>query len=244
MLALLFHTHHSMYQEDIPFWNSIVDQCSGDILELGCGTGRILLSLAQTDRKFFGIDIDHGMLSLFKDFIPYQLKPKINLVQADLSRFNFNYSFGLIFLACNIYSTLSTSTRQKMLKCVSEHIERESILVVSMPNPHIYTQLPIRGESEVEDIFPHPSDGHPVQVSSSWECTDNQFIVNWNYDHLNPDGQIRRIYTQVKHNLLTAEYYLDELSRAGFSSLLYFGDFDRTAFTYRSPYLIIIASQS
>ena len=40
-LAMLYHTHHGLHDEDIPFWLALATRYGDPILELGCGTGRV-----------------------------------------------------------------------------------------------------------------------------------------------------------------------------------------------------------
>ena len=113
---------------------------------------------------------------------------------------------------------------------------------MSVPNPYLLIDLPVEAEAEPEEIFPHPLDGEPVQVSSAWQRDSRQVTVFWHYDHLLPNGTVQRFTVQVQHYLTPTETYLAEMRQAGFSTLTLYGKFDRSAHTPRSPYLIILAS--
>jgi Uri superfamily endonuclease len=94
----------------------------------------------------------------------------------------------------------------------------------------------------VEEVFAHPLDGEPVQVSSAWQRSRREFILDWHYDHLKPDGTVERFTVQQKHSLAPVAEYLAELNSAGFDRVQSFGDFDRSPFSTDSPELILLAS--
>jgi hypothetical protein len=111
-----------------------------------------------------------------------------------------------------------------------------------MPNPEWLRSLPARAPAEVEVIFSHPLDGEPVQVSSAWRRTRREFILDWHYDHLRPDGTVERLTVQQKHDLTPVADYLAEFRSAGFEQIQSYGGFDRSAFTADSPELILLVA--
>ena len=240
MFPLLYHTHHSLHAEDLSFWLWLAKQAKGPILELGCGSGRVLLTLAPTQTSIYGLDNDPHMLALLRKNTPPELVPTVHLLQADLTHFRVAQQFGLILLPCNTYSTLPHAARQAALACIRPHLCQGGKFAVSTPNPTLLKALPARSAAQVEEVFAHPLDGESVQVSSSWQRSSQYFTVTWRYDHLQPDGQFNRLSMQVKHHLTAVSAYLDEIRQAGFENLTLYGDFDRSPYTPRSPNLIIV----
>lgn len=49
---------------DLEYWSRVAAQSDGSIVEIGCGAGRILLSLNAAKRSLIGIDLDREALSL------------------------------------------------------------------------------------------------------------------------------------------------------------------------------------
>jgi SAM-dependent methyltransferase len=239
----LYHAHHARHPEDIPFWTGMAQKQAGRVLELGCGTGRVLIPLAQVCPSVFGLDNDADMLAFLRRSLPSTLRSRVNIWLADLAAFHLETRFSLIVLPCNTYSTLPKEKRQKMLVLVHHHLEAGGVFAVSMPNPEYLLRLPATAESELEEIFPHPSDGEPVQVSSSWKRTGRTFSINWNYDHLLPDGRVARTPAQVRHLLESPQNYLKELADAGFEKPLLLGDFDGSPYDADSTHLILIATR-
>ncbi len=53
---------HTVGRRDIRFWQRLAQQCGGPVLELGCGTGRVLVPVARTVDRVVGIDRSDPML--------------------------------------------------------------------------------------------------------------------------------------------------------------------------------------
>jgi hypothetical protein len=115
------------------------------------------------------------------------------------------------------------------------------LFAASLPNPAILSSLPRRAEAEIEEVFPHPTDGEPVQVSNTWRRSAHHFTNTWHYDHLLPDGRVERFTAQIRHTLLPAEGYAEEYHQAGLRIQALYGDFDQSPYTLASPHLIILA---
>ena len=242
MLPELYHAHHDLHREDMPFWLNLAAQTGGPILELGCGTGRVLIRLAQAGWGCVGLDRDLGMLHYLVSNLPPALKVKPQLVAADISRFALQEQFPLILLPCNTYSTLTTQQRLDCLSRVRRHLKPGGIFAASLPNPEIWDQLPARSDAEYEEEFILPHTGNPVQVSSRWRCRKKTFTIRWIYDLLLPDGTVKRMVMEAVHYRTPVNTYLDEIHSAGLEILCMYGDYDKSPYRVDSPSLIIVAT--
>jgi SAM-dependent methyltransferase len=244
MLALLYHAHHNRHLEDLPFWLELGRRYNGPILELGCGSGRVLLPLARQGYDVVGLERDPEMLTVLRQNLTPDLARRVQLVQGDMASFNLGQRYALILLPCNTLSTLDAAQRLGMLECVRRHLRPDGLFAASLPNPALLRRLPRSAEPELEESFPHPLDGEPVQVSNGWLRTSRHLTIQWHYDHLLPDGQVERISTQARHELASADDYAAELAAAGLRPVERYGDFDGSIFHPQSPYLILTASIS
>jgi SAM-dependent methyltransferase len=242
MFPTLYHAQHSRYSEDIPLWLELAARTGGPILELGCGTGRVTFALAHAGYQVFGLDRDSQMLGFLRDNLPGSLKSRVGYFQADMAQFHLASRFKLILLPCNTYSTLSPPQRRATLGCLRRHLSPNGLFATSFPNPDLLRKPPAHGRTQVEDIFSHPDDGEPVQVSSAWRRTGGHFVIHWHYDHLLPNGTAQRVSVQVRHHLSTSAEHAAELKSAGFETIDLYGDFDLSSCQPNSQHLIILAS--
>jgi SAM-dependent methyltransferase len=233
MFPTLYHAHHSQYKEDLPFWLVLAHQQGSPVLELGCGTGRVLLPLAQAGFRTVGLDNDLG---------PPDLQPAPLLFAANLAEFHLAVRFPLVLLPCNTWSVLDAGQRRKALDCIIHHLSPGGMFASSIPNPEFLRELPSSSEADIDETFIHPLTGNPVQVSSSWQRTHSQFAVTWHYDHLLPDGEVERLTVQSRHDLIPAETYMDELRQAGMQIRALYGEFDGSPADRWAANLIFLAS--
>ncbi|MBS1249709.1 MAG: Ubiquinone biosynthesis O-methyltransferase [Chloroflexi bacterium] len=244
MLAKLYHAHHKAYQEDIPFWKQFAEGATA--LELGCGTGRVAIPLARAGCSVWGIDRDQAMLEVAGTNLagePDSVRERVFLLQADMTQFCAGARFGAVISPCNTFSVLDVGEREAVYQTVTGHLESKGVFAVSLPNPAILAQL--RGESEgetsLEEVFPHPQTGNPVQASSAIEGTQGGVTWRWHYDHLLPDGQVERLTMSTKHYHVPVEVYKNEIANAGLCLDAVYGDFEKGEYTPESRHLILVA---
>jgi SAM-dependent methyltransferase len=242
VLAELYHAHHSLYNEDLPFWLGLAAERDGAVLELGCGTGRVLVPLAEAGHAVWGLDRDAAMLAVLQAQLDAALRQRVNIVEGDIAGFDLGFQFPLILLPCNTYNTLNHEKRLETLLSVQKHLKEGGVFAFSMPNPELLDEQFDAG-SYLEEIIAHPASGGPVQVSS--ECADvaDGIQVSWHYDHLLPDGNVRRQTMTVTYRNASAGTYFEELTQSGFVVQAKYGDFDRSPYKIDSPYLILLAAR-
>ena len=243
MFPPLYHAHHDRNQEDLRFWLSLAEKYGYPVLELGCGTGRVLLPLSEAGFQPIGLDHDLQMLRYLRSEFGAQARLQPQVVAGDMCAFHFGVQFQLILLPCNTFSTLEAHQREGCLGCVTRHLRQSGIFAVSMPNPELLANLPAHSAAEMEDEFLHPVSGNPVQVSSSWERRRGRFTVTWIYDHLQPDGEIEHLEVQTRHHIHSLEAYLGEFREAGLDVIEIYGDYDFSPYREGSPSLIILAAR-
>lgn len=236
--AALYHAHHFAYQADITYWQSLVDRCPSPALELGCGTGRVLLPLIENGRAVWGLERDADMLSYLRQQMPPNPPVNVCLHQADMTAFKLEQSFGLIFIPCNTISTLASNQRRDAFQHIRSHLQAQGVFAASLPNPLLLRDLEPQTEPELEDEFIHPETGNPVQVSSAYWLEGRRFFLNWYYDQLFPDGRVERTTVSQQQHLLDPQAWEHELQQAGFRLLSLWGNFNRRPYTANSPHLI------
>jgi SAM-dependent methyltransferase len=237
----LYHLHNLHQTEDIAFWKDLAADLDRPILDLGCGTGRVLVPLVKAGHKIIGLDINFAYLEYLQDHLEEQYKSKVRLIQGNFSAFHFSQTFGLIFMACNTLSMIEVDRRKETFSRIHSHLAPGGLFVASIPNPVLLSSLPAAGESEVEASLIHPKSGNPIQVSSEWQRLDQGRIgFRWSYDHLLPDGRVERISVESIHTLTDIEEYNSELESVGLAIRAVYGDFRRSAYNNDSPYLIML----
>lgn len=125
--------------DDIPFYKRRIPSPRAKLLELGCGTGRVLVPLAGSCAYIHGVDASPAMLSICRDKLG---KAQIPATEArveigDIANLNLGKVFDLITAPYRVFQNLETDAEVRgFFESVHRHLASEGrcILNVFMPN--------------------------------------------------------------------------------------------------------------
>ncbi len=236
-----YHAHHGAFEEDLPFWHDLARRAGEPVLALGCGTGRVALSLARQGFEVVGVDYDEAMLRFLQR--RNVAVPCVRLVQADFLALPLaSGAFPLAILPCNTYTTVQGWKRDALLRGVARVLFPGGVFAFSAPNPHVIATLPSRVDPEEEGVF-YDANGLPVQVSAGWGRSGMQWRVVWHYDRLHPDGRVERTTVSQTHHLAPLRAEIERMEAAGLHVEAQYGDFDATPWHPDAPYWIVVAAR-
>jgi len=236
---------------DIAFWQVMTAAMRDGLLELGCGTGRVLLPLAQAGHEITGLDLAVPMLARCRAKLqaePPEVRDRVTLLEADMTSFDLDRRFKHIFCAFATFHHLRTTEQQ--LACLErcrQHLLPGGTLILDLINPD-----PAPGSFE-SDVL---ADGETSARIVDW--TEGRQIRSWatvidyhrsrqcndcevTYEIIEVDGTTRRI-TETFPMRLLYRYELEHLlARCGFRIVTLYGDYDRSAFSDESLGMIVVA---
>lgn len=241
-LPRLLEAHYAAFTEDLDLWLSLAAQHPGPILELGCGSGRVLGALASAGYRVTGIDHDVGMLARARLRMPLETMARWELCQADLRDFTLPQEYGLTIVPCNTFANLGDAEARSCLGAVRRHLRMSGLLALDLPNPD---EALIGDEIEDEPLaeFVDPETSHPVQVYAQEKVdrTQRRVDVVWAYHELFPDGRIARLEIPSVFFLRSSETMAKLLQGAGFADVQIFGDYALGPFHQDSERMITVA---
>ncbi|MFN8673808.1 MAG: class I SAM-dependent methyltransferase [Candidatus Sericytochromatia bacterium] len=142
-----YDTHSELYDflylglpSEKEFYVSEALRIGGDVLELGCGTGRITIPVAQAGLNIIGIDNSEGLLKEGNDKISKikQIAGSVELKYGDMRDFNLDKKFDLIIIPYRAFLHLYTPEDQKKtLKNIHNHLKENGKLIMNMFFPRI-----------------------------------------------------------------------------------------------------------
>jgi SAM-dependent methyltransferase len=233
-------------RQDVGFWADLCRE-AGEALELGCGTGRVLIPAAEAGCRITGLDQSENMLrrcSAKADALPGEARSRIALVHGDMTHFHLSRTFPLAIAPFRPIQHLITVGEQlAFLKCVREHLKPGGRLVFDAFNPSLtHLAAPIHPE-EMEDT-PELSlpDGRRfrrtyriVRKRYAEQCNDVELIYYLDGRRMVHAFPMRYFFRFELEHLL---------ARAGFEVTALYGSFDGTPFTDDSPDLIFTATRA
>ena len=108
---------------------------NGPVLELGIGTGRIAIPLAERGFEVYGIDSSPAMLAKLAD---KEAASAIRVTKGDFSDVDIDGVYGLVYAAGCSFLQLGTAEAQlRCLKNVRNHLGSDGRFVVEALNPDL-----------------------------------------------------------------------------------------------------------
>jgi SAM-dependent methyltransferase len=112
-----FYDHIVPYatRADVRFYVEAARECGGPVLELGCGTGRILVPTARAGVEIAGLDASEGMLDACRRRLraePPEVQGRVSLHRGDLRDFDLARAFRLVTIPFRPFQHLITVAEQ------------------------------------------------------------------------------------------------------------------------------------
>ncbi len=126
-------------REDVAFFVEMARDSGGPVLEVGCGTGRVLIPTAQAGASITGLDASPAMLKVCRESLarePDDVRKRVTLVQGDMRDFQLDARFALITLPFRPFQHLLEVREQvACLTCLHLHLEKGGRIVLDLFNP-------------------------------------------------------------------------------------------------------------
>ncbi|MFQ5499054.1 MAG: class I SAM-dependent methyltransferase [Candidatus Zixiibacteriota bacterium] len=126
---------------DTGFYVECAKEFGEPVLELGCGTGRILLEIARAGIDITGLDLSEPMLKVCRKRVgaePADVQERVTLLEACMTDFDLGRRFKLITVPFRAFQHLVTVDDQlNCLAAVRDHLDDDGRFVVDLFNPSL-----------------------------------------------------------------------------------------------------------
>ena len=222
------------FSDDIPFYLEYAQRATSPLLELACGTGRILIPLAEAGFEMYGVDVSQNMLSTCRRKVEEkEVTDRVSLIHADMTAFDLpRKDFSLAYIALRSFMHLYTQADQ--LACLSrvrEHLRPGGYFIVDVYAP-IFEQLAQTAEGAffVKKEFDLPSGNHVIRRDRFVrnDVVDQIKYTEIRFEEYGPAGDLIRERTLPLNTRYTFRYEMVLLlERAGFKALNFFRDYEK-----------------
>jgi SAM-dependent methyltransferase len=211
---------------------------SGAVLEIACGTGSLLVPIAQHGLRTVGLDISPGMLAAAR-VRAEENRTSIEWVHSDMRQFDLQEQFRLVFLARN--SLLQLHTRADLLDCFSsirKHLMPDGRFIFDIFNPDVKLLARPVGERFFVRTVRHPHKGEiTLEQVNNYDAAAQVNRATWYFstsqerDFLVVPLHLRSIFPEELPLLV---------AMAGLHLEVRYGDFSQTPFTGSSRQQVCI----
>lgn len=227
------YDHRDNLTEDIPFYNEYALKTDGQVLELGCGTGRVSLKLAESGFKVTGLDLSGPMLEIFNEKLndlPY--KDNITLVKENMAKFDFGKKYGLIIAPFRAFQALTEEEDiLGALNCIKKHLSDESLFIMNVFRPYKKLDETWCYDEVIQWETFDTRKGCKI-VKKHWGDkidVENQIIYpNFAYEITDKDGNMKRLEEHLKLKYYYYDQMVENLQKVGLSILEEYGWYDKS----------------
>ncbi len=250
-IARFYDLTHANLTDDIPLLLKLAAGSDGPLLELGCGSGRLLLPLAQAGHTVTGLDLSAEMLARARARVGQLasgVQNRIILHQADMTDFALPDApqFGLAIVPYNTLFHLETAQVLAMLRRVKKVLGGNGRLFIDIANPTHIANTPEDSLLSLENVLTDPETGELiVHLASNRLDTANQTLhITWIYDVSAPaGGPVQRTVAKGAYHYRYPHQLELLLQEAGYKLLHLWGDYDQSPYDETSDRLIVLATK-
>src|SRR5258708_15591438 len=168
---------------DLPFYLELAKRSGGPVLELACGTGRVLLPIAREGIVVHGVDNSAAMLGVLRKKLESEAKDvaeMVSIFEGDMRTFRSNQEFPLVIIPFRPLQHMFTIDDQRAaLETAAFHLEDDGILAFNVFYPlfdRLYSGI---GEEILELEWTDPSD--PSKMVRRYFRKESLDKVNQNF---------------------------------------------------------------
>lgn len=238
-------------RDDIRFYVDAAERAAGRVLEVGCGTGRVLIPIARAGREIVGLDLSTYMLDVCRERLerePSDVRSRVRLVEADMRDFDLGETFGLVTVPFRPFQHLvAVDDQLACLASIHRHVSHRGVLILDLFNPSLERLAqPASGEEMGEEPEFTTPDGRRVVRTFRLTAHDRANQVNeieLIYQVTHADGRRERLVHAFPMRYLFRFEAEHLLARAGFEVEHVYADYDKSPFGSTYPGELIIVAR-
>ena len=134
-----FYDHSPNVPKDVPFYINRIPAPSASVLELGCGTGRVTIPLAQHSAYVGGLDRSQSMIAICQRKLEAaNVEPTRAMVQVgDITQFALDRQFDLIVAPFRVLQNQETDREvDGLLSCIRQHLAPNGSCILNAFHPN------------------------------------------------------------------------------------------------------------
>jgi SAM-dependent methyltransferase len=218
---------------DTGFYCELARERGGPVLEIGCGTGRILLAVATLEE------------SLTRE--KPEVRDRAFLHAADMRDFRLGRSFPLVTIPFRPMQHMYTVTDQvRALKSAAAHLENDGILAFDVFYPK-FDRLPLRiGEEQLEAEW-SPEPGTVIRRfyrKDSFDKIQQSFTITFIFRVYRDDRLTREEQESLSMSYYTYPHLRALFLLAGLEPVAEYGSFAKTPLNNDSEEMIFLLRSS
>ncbi|HEY8447510.1 MAG TPA: class I SAM-dependent methyltransferase [Thermomicrobiales bacterium] len=245
-IAEYYDVEHASYGEDFDFYLNFIVATGDPVLELACGSGRLLVPIAEAGYRVTGLDRSPAMLArAAKSVAEAGVSERVRLHEGDMTEAPAapGGPFGVVIIALNgLLHAEDLSTQRRVLEAARAALDPRGQLLIDVLNPTPDT-LKALDHTLVHEGTWQLANGDRLDKFSARRVHPARQIIQtevW-YDRTSPDGSVRRTATSFPMRYLHPGELELLLELAGFAEWQIYGSYDLDPLDDHSDRILVAA---
>lgn len=229
-------------QVDVKFWVTLAKRYGSNILEFGCGTGRLTILMARAGTRVVGIDISRPMLKIGEKNLRKEdmvVQKRVKLIEANACSFSLpRERFSAIFSPWG-FVPVTDSEQEGLFRSVKKHLIPKGIFVIDC-----YNYPKFKADNENYQIVNFISTGNYYllrEALSQVKIKKKIIKLNYCFNKIDKKGTIQKIRTRRTERIYTKKDLETLLVNHGFKILALYGDYNLLSWSSKSARTILVS---
>lgn len=247
-IARYYDLSHQSLIEDIPFLLRLAAETGDPALELGCGSGRLLVPLARAGHAVVGIDNSPEMLARAELRLagePEAVRARVRLVMADVRTLALPDAppFALAYFGYNTFMHLDEAAAAIALRQVRPLLRPGARLLIDVDHPFALSTAADDPDFTLEDVLRDETLGETIRQFTAYESAPGEQAVDvtWIYETEGADKQPSRQRVRLRYHYFYPHQFDLLFGLTGFRLRALHGSYAGTPFGEDSDRLIVEA---
>ncbi|HSW11034.1 MAG TPA: class I SAM-dependent methyltransferase [Bacillota bacterium] len=165
---------------DVEYYLRTIGPTPATVLELGSGTGRVAIPLAQSGHNVYALDNSPDMHQILCGKVPASLRHRVVQVDADMRAFSLGLLFDFVILGLNtVFALVEEEGRRACFRSVSRHLRPDGKFILDFSIPSAYLMSNKSGRYDLSVYQESPGQGHVVLTYNRYEANRQLSILNF-----------------------------------------------------------------
>lgn len=243
LIAPFYDVEHAHFSDDLDMYRNFAELNGGSVLELACGSGRVLLPLAKDGYDVTGVDTSANMLALAREQAQEAgVLSRCTLMQQDMRTMHLDRTFRLAFIALGSFAHITTrKEQQQALATIRAHLSKGATFILDISNADARYMEELGGHLLHQGTWRRDNDTMLTHFVSPATSADKHLLeLTHFYDQHSQGGIVQRtVITTYLYLFGRSEMEL-LLEQAGFVVKDVYGEYDFGPYSLESPRMIFI----
>jgi len=237
---------------DAPFYVDLAKQSGGPVLEIGCGTGRVLLNIARAGIEITGVDQSKPMLHVLETQLqrePGEVRRRVSLHEGDMRRFRLGKNFPLVIIPFRPLQHMFTLQDQiAALTTAAMHLQDNGLLAFDVFFP-MFEKIPAGVGEEILELE-WSADCQPPAIvrryfrKESFDKIGQTFSATFIYRTYQSEQLVREEIEPLKMSYYTYPHLRGLFLLTGLDPVEEYGSFDKKPFDNSSNEMIFVVKKA